>query len=188
MTSIYRSYRPGEDIPVAPRLKKRKLLKYYSREAMAAVLTASEFLEGKDLPERIPFYYASAYVEDLSFLEEVFTRLDAFPDHVFDAGRFLLATPPPVNFKMMRNMVPCFLSIENKLTGDNNFIVDSASALLYAALTAPGDGPVLLGAGRMHADGGAEAGFALVNPSELAGHPLLGSDVPAIELFRQWQS
>ena len=187
MTSIYRSYQAGEEIPVAPRLHKRKLLKYYSREAMAAVLTASEFLEGKALPPRIPFYYASAYVENLSFLEEVFSRLDAYPDHVFTAERFLLTTPPPVNFKMMRNMVPCFISIENQLTGDSNFIVDSASALLYAALTAPGDGPVLMGAGYMHADGAAEAGFALVQPAELAHHPLLGTDVPALELFRKWQ-
>lgn len=186
MTSLYRSYSPGEDIPVAGRLKKRKLLKYYSREAMAAVLTASELLEGKALPPRLPFYYASAYVENLRFLEEVFEKLNAYPDHVFDAQRFLLATPPPVNFKMMRNMVPCFVSIENNLTGDNNFIVDSASALLFAALTAPGDGPVLIGAGYLHADDSVETGFALVNPSELAGHPLLGSDAPAIELFRQW--
>ena len=186
MTSLYRSYSPGEDIPVAPRLKKRKLLKYYSREAMAAVLTAGELLEEKVLPPRLPFYYASAYVENLNILDEVFEKLNAYPDHIFAAQRFLLATPPTVNFKMMRNMVPCFVSIENNLTGDNNFIVDSASALLYAALTAPGDGPVLIGAGYLHADDSVEAGFALVNPSELAGHPLLGSDAPAIELFRQW--
>lgn len=186
MTSIYRRFSPEEDIPVAQRLKKRKLLKYYSREAMAAVLAAGEFLEGKSLPPHLPFYYASAYVENLEFLKEVFDKLNAYPDHIFDAQRFLLSTPPPVNFKMMRNMVPCFVSIENNLTGDNNFIVDSASALLYAALTAPGEGPVLMGAGYLHADDSVEAGFALVNPSELAGHPLLGSDAPAIELFRQW--
>lgn len=187
MISIYRCFQPGEEIPVAQRLHKRKLLKYYSREAMAAVLAASELLEKAEAPVGIPFYYASAYVENLSFLEEVFSKLDAFPDHVFDAQRFLLATPPPVNFKMMRNMVPCFISVENNLTGDNNFIVDSASALLYAALTAPGEGPVLMGAGYLHADDTVEAGFALVQPAELAHHPLLGSDAPAIELFRQWQ-
>lgn len=186
MTSLYRSYSPEEDIPVGHRLKKRKLLKYYSREAMAAVLTAGELLDGKELPASLPFYYASAYVENLSFLGEVFEKLNAYPDHVFDAQRFLLSTPPPVNFKMMRNMVSCFVSIENSLNGDNNFIVDSASALLYAALTAPGDGPVLMGAGYLHADNSVEAGFALVHPSELAAHPLLGSDAPAMELFRQW--
>ena len=186
MTSLYRSYSPEEPIPVAQRLKKRKLLKYYSREAMAAVLTAGELLEGKDLPPRLPFYYATSYVENLEFLKEVFDKLDTYPDHVFDAQRFLSSTPPPVNFRMMRNMVPCFISIENKLIGDNNFIVDSASALLYAALTAPGDGPVLMGAGYLHADDSVEAGFALASPSELAGHPLLGSDAPAIEIFRQW--
>ena len=187
MTSIYRCYSSDEAIPVAPRLKKRKLLKYYSREAMAAVLASIEFLEGRSLPPRIPFYYASAYVENMRCLEEVFNRLDVYPDHVFDARRFLLSTPPPVNFKMMRNMVPCFVSIENGLTGDNNFIVDSASALLYAALTAPGEGPVLIGAGYLHADESVETGFALVKPASLAGHPLLGTDAPAIEIFRQWQ-
>lgn len=187
MTSIYRSYSATETIPVAPRLKKRKLLKYYSREAMAAVLASIDFLEGKSLPPRIPFYYASAYVENMYCLDEVFKRLDVYQDHVFDAGRFLLSTPPPVNFKMMRNMVPCFVSMENNLTGDNNLIVDSASALLYAALTAPGEGPVLMGAGYLHADDSVETGFALVQPSFLAGHPLLGTDAPAIEIFRQWQ-
>lgn len=186
MTSLYRHFSPEDAIPVAPRLKNRKLLKYFTREAMAAVLTAGELLEGKALPQRLPFYYASAYLENLNVMEDVFAKLNASPDHVFDAGRFLLATPPTVHFKMMRNMVPCFVSIENNLTGDNNFIVDSASALLYAALTAPGDGPVLIGAGYLHADDSVEAGFALVQASDLAGHPLLMSDAPAIEIFRQW--
>lgn len=187
MTSIYRRYEPGEEIPIAARLHKRKLLKYYSREAMAAVPLAGELQEKTPIDPGIPFYYASSHIENLSIMEDVFAKLDAYPDHVFDAQRFLLATPPTVNFKMMRNMVPCFISMENHLTGDNNVIVDSASALLYAALTAPGDGPVLIGTGVLHGDDSVEAGFALVHPAELENHPLLGSDAPAIVLFRQWQ-
>ena len=102
----------------------------------------------------------------------------------FDAERYLAFAPPTSHFKSMCNMVSCFVSIENDLHGDNNVIVDSASALLYAALTAPDQGNVLVGAGFLHADDSVEVGFALAEPAEFAGHPLLGYSRPAIDISK----
>lgn len=182
MKRVYHRYAPGEEIPVLPCVHRRKLFKYYNREAMAAVLTASELLSGAGLPSSTPFYYSSAETELIPCFDEIFQKYGEWD--VFDAVRYTAAASPQSQFKMMRNMVPCFVSVENGLTGDNNVIIDSASALLYAALTAPGDGPVLIGAGHLHADGSVECGFALVRPEELSGHPLLGSGETAITFFR----
>jgi hypothetical protein len=182
MTVVYHSYAAAEEIPVLPCVRKRKLFKYYNREAMAAVLAAAEILDGAQLPATTPFYYASAETETIPCFEEIFRKYPVRDR--FDVAGYLAAAAPQSQFKMMRNMVPCFVSIENGLTGDNNVIIDSASALLYAAITAPGDGPVLLGAGYLHADSSVEAGFALARPDEFLGHPLLGTDAPAIAIFR----
>jgi len=182
MKVIYHQYAPGEVIPVQPRLHRRKLFKYYNEEAMASVLSAAELFDEAEIPASTPFYYASAETEAIPCFREVFEKYGA-PES-FDAPRFLASFAPQNIFKMMRNMVPCFVSIEHGLTGDNAVIIDSASALLYAALTAPGDGPVLIGAGSLHADKSVEAGFALVRPEELTRHPLLGTDAPAIQFFR----
>ena len=184
MKSVYLHYSPEEEIPAGPRIRKRKLVKYYTRETLAAVLAAAQLLDGEDVPAQTPFYYASADVENFDCFREVFDKLTAAGIHHFDAVSYLAFTPPTAQFKIMRNMVPCFVSIENALTGDNNVIVDSASALLYAALTAPTEGRVLIGAGFLHADDSVEVGFALAEPGELAGHPLLGTDAPAIDIFK----
>ena len=184
MKTIYRHYASDEPIPVLPRLRKKKLFKYYTREAMAAVLAAAELLDGEDVPGTIPFYYASADNEQFDCFREVFDKFSEAGIHLFDAAHYLTWTPPTSQFKIMRNMVSCFISIEQGLTGDNNVIVDSASALLYAALTAPGGDRVLIGAGYLHADDSVEVGFALADPAEFTAHPLLGTDAPAIEIFR----
>ena len=199
MKKVYLHYSPEEEIPALPYIRKRKLVKYYTRETLAAVLAAAQLLDGEDLPSQTPFYYASADTENFDCFREVFEKFSAAGVRTFDAERYLAFAPPTSQFKIMRNMVPCFVSIENTythsyqyafvsienaLTGDNNVIVDSASALLYAALTAPGAGPVIIGAGFLHADDSVEAGFALVRPDELAGHPLLGTAAPAIDIFK----
>ena len=184
MKTVYLHYSPEEEIPAGPRIRKRKLVKYYTRETLAAVLAAAQLLDGEEIPSQTPFYYASADVENFDCFREVFEKFSAAGIRSFDAERYLAFAPPTAQFKIMRNMVPCFVSLEHALTGDNNVIVDSASALLYAALTAPTDGRVLIGAGFLHADDSVEAGFALVHPDELAGHPLLGTDAPAIDIFK----
>ncbi|NLZ20168.1 MAG: hypothetical protein GXY24_07925 [Bacteroidales bacterium] len=184
MKTVYLRYSSEEEIPAGPCIRKRKLVKYYTRETLAAVLAAATLLDGESIPAQTPFYYASADVENFDCFREVFEKFSGAGIRGFDAERYLAFAPPTSQFKIMRNMVPCFVSIENALTGDNNVIVDSASALLYAALTAPSPGRVLLGAGFLHADDSVEVGFALAEPGEFAGHPLLGTDAPAIEIFK----
>ncbi len=184
MKAVYLHYSPDEQIPALPYIHKRKLVKYYTRETLAAVLAAARLLDGEDIPAQTPFYYASADTENFEFFREVVEKFKTNDVRSFNAKQYLSFVPPTAQFKIMRNMVPCFVSIENGLTGDNNVIVDSASALLYAALTAPGDGPVLLGAGFLHADDSVEVGFALADPEEFSAHPLLGTGAPAIAIFR----
>lgn len=181
MEKIFRRFEAGEDIPVAGILRKRKLVKYYNREAMAAVLLAEEFLRGKEIPSDIPFYYASAEMENIDGIKKI---LSGIREDSFDVSSVLPFVSTTEEFKMMRNMVPCFIAIEHSLTGDNNVIIDSASALLYCALTAPVSGPVLIGGGKFFADGSVECGFALARPGEWKDHPLLGSEACAIEIFK----
>ena len=184
MKTVYLHYSPEEEIPAGPCIRRRKLVKYYPREPLAAVLAASTLLDGEDIPAQTPFYYASADVENFGCFREAFEKISAAGMDTFDAERYLTFMPPTSQFKGMRNMVPFFVSLENALTGDNNVIVDSASALLYAALTAPTEGRVLIGAGFLHADDSVEIGFALAHPTEFAGHPLLGTDATAIDIFK----
>lgn len=186
MEFIFRKYGPDEPIPVTAVLRKRKLVKYYNREAQAAVLTAAEFLEGKGVSSDTPFYYASAETENFHSIRGIVGGIDS---DIRDICSLFPAVSTLDIFKMMRNMVPCFIAIENDLKGDNNVIIDSASALLYCALTAPTEGNVLIGAGRLRADGSVECGFALGTPSEWNGHPFLGSGKSATEIFElgEWR-
>lgn len=184
MKTVYLRYGPDEPIPAQPVIHKKKLVKYYTRETLAAVLAVSRLQEGNAIPEDTPFYYSSADAENFECFRELLEKLDAAGIHEMDAYHYVLFAPPTAQFKMMRNMTPCFVSIENGLKGDNNVFVDSASALLYSALTAPGDGEVLIGAGYLHEDESVEVGFAMARPEEFAGHPMLGSDARAIEIFR----
>jgi hypothetical protein len=184
MKTQYLRFAPDEEIPALACIRKRKLVKYYTRETLAAVLAVSRLLDGQPADTRTPFYYASADTENFACFRDVFERMTGDGSRRFDAARYLACSPPTAQFKVMRNMVPCFVSIEQGLTGDNNVIVDSASALLYAALTAPGPGPVLIGAGYLHADDSVEVGFALADPASFENHPLLGTDAPAIAIFR----
>ena len=55
---------------------------------------------------------------------------------------------------------------------------------IYGRTDWKGDGPVLLGAGFLHADDSVEVGFALADPEEFSAHPLLGTGAPAIAIFR----
>ena len=61
----------------------------------------------------------------------------------------------------------------------------SASGLLVPAMLSEGRGDILIGAGKLHADGTAEGGFALVTAHELKDCPMLESDGEAICFFRE---
>ena len=179
MKQVYRRFAAGEEIPVLPLLKRRKLFKYYGRESMAAVLCALELAENCDIPADSAFYYAGSRLENLDFGKEIRRPLSGESVH-----KVLMELPPVSSFRLMRNMSPAFVSMELGLKGDDAVVVDSAQALLYAAATAPGDGHVLIGAACFHEDNSAEAGFAFGTREEFRAHPLFGQEAPAINLFR----
>ena len=77
----------------------------------------------------------------------------------------------------------CFVSIEYHLTGDNAVIYSSAQALLLQVRYSRTNGDILIGAGKVYADGKTESGFALVTKSDLARLSYPGN-VEAIEIFR----
>ena len=79
-----------------------------------------------------------------------------------------------------------FVSITFGLKGDNAVLYSAAGSLLLPALSAPGDGQVLIGAGKTRRDGSAAAGFALIGREEIASSPWLGSHEEAVEMFREW--
>lgn len=178
MMTVRRLFAAGEDIPVLPMLWRRKLFKYYSRESMAAVFCALRLAGECDIPRSVPFYYSGSVLGTFDF------------DGV-RAGesvhKILSGLPPVSSFHLMRNMAPAFVSMELGLKGDDAVVIDSAQALLYAAVTAPGDSLVLIGAASVGEDGRVEAGFSLGSREEFRSHPLFGRDLPALDLFRPWE-
>lgn len=187
MRISYKKYAATEEIPVYDYVKHRKLVKYYTRETMAAMVAMGELFRGREADPDMPFFYSTGELEMLASYVEVCRKIE---DRIQDLspGRFMRDVVPCISpltqFKMMRNMTLCFVSIEYGLKGDNAALLDSASALLYSALLTPSKGTVLLGAGRLYADNSVESGFAEVLPSEMATHPLLGQDTDPMEFFR----
>ena len=49
MKTVYLHFPPDGQIPALPCIRKRKLVKYYTRETLAAVLAVSQLLEGEPL-------------------------------------------------------------------------------------------------------------------------------------------
>lgn len=187
MRVIHRIYLPNEEIPVYDFAKNRKLVKYYTRETMAAIVTVSQLFEGREIPSDMPFYYSTEETEMLDFYRNICSQY-AYINHEFSSLGFIENVVPTISplqqFKMMRNTTSCFVSIENGLKGDNTVLLSSASGLLYMAMLAETNGPVLIGAGKLHADGTAECGFAELMSDEIANHPMLNSNGDAITLFR----
>jgi hypothetical protein len=187
MRVIHRVYLPNEDIPVYNFAKNRKLVKYYTRETMAAVVAVSQLFEGQSIPSDMPFYYSTGETEMLDFYQGICIQYAQIKDEFSSLGFIENIVPtisPLQQFKMMRNTTSCFVSIENGLKGDNAVLLSSASGLLYLATLAETEGPVLIGAGKLYADGTVECGFAEVMPCEIACHPMLNSLDDAIDLFR----
>jgi hypothetical protein len=187
MQLIHQVYLPDQPIPVYDHVKNRKLVKYYTRETMAAVVTLSRFLKGREIIPDMPFFYSTGETEYMDFYRETCIRY-AETGKDFSSTHFIKYIVPGISplqqFKMMRNTTACFLSIENGLKGDNAVLLASASGLLYTAMLAETEGPVLIGAGKLYSDGTAECGFAELWPREAENHPMLGSQEDALSLFR----
>ncbi len=188
MKTVFVAFRGGEEIPVLPFLKNRKMVKYLNRETMGAIVAIGRLSGSVPLPPEIPFYYATGMLEyeDYGLRDIVAASTDA-------AGRFspkrfvedgIRAVSPLNQFKVLQNMPLSFASINFGLTGDNAVVYSSAGALLRQALCAPGDGPVLIGAGKAYRDGRVESGAAVVSREWLDGTPWAQSEAEAIDVFR----
>ncbi len=187
MRSIHRIYLPDEDIPIYDYVKNRKLVKYYTRETMAAVIAVSQLFEGHPIPSDMPFFYSTGETETLDFYRKICSEYSQISEEFSSLGFIENIVPmisPIQQFKMMRNTTSCFLSIEYGLKGDNALLLASASGLLYSAMFAETKGSVLIGSGKLYADGTVECGFAEVLPYEIENHPMLNSTDDAIALFK----
>jgi hypothetical protein len=190
MKLVFDTYGTGEDIPVLAYLKNRKLAKYLNRETMAMVVAVGKLLELVQPSPDTPFYYATGMLEyqDYGLHDIVAASRDAegrFCHRLF-IEKGIAAVSPLNQFKVLQNMPLSFAAINYGLTGDNAVVYSAAGTLLRQALCAPGNGTVLLGAGKVSADGRAECGCALVSPEELADSPWLTSGDEAAAMFRTW--
>jgi hypothetical protein len=186
----HESYGISEEIPVLAYLKKRKLVKYFSREISAAIVCLAHLLAGETLLGQTPFYFARSHKEyedfDLQTLAEASRdETGKFSQQQF-INRGIASMSPLIQFKILYNMPLSFISLEYQLTGDNAVLYSSAAGLLLQALHGPSDSSLLLGAGRMYGDGHVEVGFALASKIELVQLPFPAADIEAIDMFRAW--
>jgi hypothetical protein len=190
MKAAFATFAHGDPIPVLDYLKDRKLAKYFSRESAAAIVCLGRLLKEVAIPSTIPVYYATGITE-----HEEYGLPGIAKNSTDSTGRFSPAlfirngfadVPPITQFKLLCNMPLCFISLNYGLRGDNAVLYSAASALLCQALFAPVESPILLGAGKAHADGSVEAGFAVASKEEISASPFLATSVEAVEIFRAW--
>ncbi len=188
MKKILLRYDADEAIPVKTHLTNRKLRKYFNRETAAAVMAMGELLQQVEMePAQTPIYYATGLLEYEDYGLDLIVEDSVDGDGRFSSRRFIedgLSRISPLNqFKVLQNVPLCFVSIEFGFTHDNAVVYSAAAALLQCALAAPRK-QVVIGAGKTHADGAVEAGFALVNRDELRSSQYLEFAGEAIEVFR----
>jgi hypothetical protein len=191
MNAAFYTFAHGETIPVFDFLKDRKLAKYFSRETAAAIVCLGRLLSVVKIPSGIPVYYATGITEREDYGLPGIVRNSTDSNGRFSTELFIrkgfAEVPPITQFKLLCNMPLCFISLNYGLSGDNAVIYSAASALLCQALSAPVESPILLGAGKSHADGSVESGFAIVSKDEISCSQFLSSSVEAVEIFRAWK-
>lgn len=192
MIVVFDSYAGGQAIPVQEYLRNKKLAKYFNREAAAAVICAAKLLKQSPLKSDAPFYYETGRMEfeDYGLDRIVAASIDGqgrFSQQLF-VEKGTKAVMPLTQFKALYNMPLSLVSIEHNLSGDNAVIYASARGLLMQALHSPVDTGILLGCGKVYADGTVESAFALVDKNELGRSPFLSSDQEAIGMFRAWHA
>ena len=67
MKIVYKKYTASDEIPVYDYVHQRKLVKYYTRETMAAVVAAAELLAGCEVRNDMPFFYSTGETEVMEF-------------------------------------------------------------------------------------------------------------------------
>ncbi len=188
MKSCFVSFASNEKIPVSRHLTNRKLRKYFNRETSVAIVCSSMLLKDENVPSDTPFYYAAGL---LSFEEYGLAKLinsSLTDEGEFSQQRFIdigvMGISPLTSFKFLPNMTLAFISIEQKLTGDNAVVYVSADSLLNYARVAPTTGPILIGAGQVDSEGNAASCFALVAKEELILLSPQKPDMQALALLR----
>lgn len=188
MTISFERYGPTEQIPVLNYLKNKKMNKYYNRETAAGIVCFSKLEEMRQIAPGTPAYYATGVVEHEDFGLAKVVDSSMGEDGGFSQRNFvengMQSISPLTQFKVLYNMPLSFISIEKGLTGDNAVVYASARALVDYALHSPIDGDILIGAGKVYADGSVESGFALVDKSLLAALPVYDDETEAIEIFK----
>jgi|GEM_PF-651037 len=187
---IYKKYHAGQDIPVFDHVSKRKLTKYYTRETMAAAVALGE-LYGEQRPSAdTPFFYSTGELEFMDYFREVCNNFSEDEQQMSFSGAYFIEKVMPrlsplSQFKIMRNMPHCLIALEYGLKGENALFLDSLQGLLYSAKMCEYDGPLLIGAGKLYADGGAESGFAEILPGELDDLPLASPEDDPLAFFKR---
>ena len=175
-------------IPVNDFVKNKKMAKYYNRETQAAMVTVGMLLKGIELSPTTPIFYATGIVE-----HEEYDLHKIAINSVDESGLFsnqlfiekgMAQVSPLTQFKILYNMTLCFISIEYGLKGDNAALFSSASGLITNAIYATNSDLVIIGSGKVYADGSIESGFAYMNKEELEALPSFHSMTESIELFK----
>ncbi len=189
MKTNYIEFKPEDKIPARQFLKNKKLVKYFNRETAAGIVCLAELLAETQLEESIPFYYETGLVEYEDFgldnIVEVCEEEGEFSQKAF-VEKGMSSISPLTQFKILLNMPASFISIDNDITGDNAIIYSSASGLLLQALNSNSDSSILLGSGKVKADGTIASGFALIEKEELSAYKhFLNSEAEGIELLKE---
>jgi hypothetical protein len=184
---IYKKYLLQDEIPVRNVLRNKKLAKYFNRETALGIVCLAELLQDAALKPETPVFYETGLIEyedfGLDTIAEVCVKdMEFSPRDFVEKG--MSSISPLTQFKILLNMPLCFFSIENNLTGDNAVIYSSASGLLTHAYLADTEDDMLIGAGKVNADGSVESGFAVCRKSELYKFQGDYGDREGIEIFR----
>ncbi|MFZ5952548.1 MAG: hypothetical protein ACOYXC_17740 [Candidatus Rifleibacteriota bacterium] len=190
MKTAFESFAPEMEIPARDFLKKRKLAKYFNREISACVVTIARLLENEEIAAETPFYFGKGIVEyedfGLSSVVETCTGENGRFSQKNFVEKGMSSLSPLTQFKVLYNMPLSFIAIDRGLTGDNSVIYASGKGLLLQALHSTFQGPILLGASKVHENAVVEAGFALCHKEEIDLNLMDGEECEAIEIFRRW--
>ena len=188
MKVVFNKFAPDEEIPVLDYIRNRKMLKYYNREARAALVTIGMLFREYTPNEDTPLFYSVGKVENDEFDIHKIARNSRDAAGRFSNQEFvekgMMQISPLTQFKVLYNMILCYISIEHQLTGDNAVLYSSASGLLNYALCSPTGDEILIGTGKVSTEGGVESGFAAVTKSEILGLPMLNPGEEATVLFQ----
>lgn len=188
MKVVFNTFSADNPIPVNDYISNRKMAKYYNREAQAALVTIKMLL-GDIKPEpTTPIFYAVGLIEREEYDINKIAASSKDENGLFSDEIFLkngMAQISPITqFKILYNMTLCFISIEYGFTGDNAVIYASANGLINNAAYSISDGNIIIGTGKIYADGSVKSGFALTTKQEMQTVPLFDTDLEAIELFK----